>query len=131
MTWRLVRWHGYARAMLDSNTSISDSPCTISSATVLPAPGPSLIQIAAADHRPRTSGVSPSSGMPSSVTDSTPLIAYFTPTDSSPTISGISSSAISICGSKSSWVNGSSVGVSADSSIDGISSASSVIGRWA
>ena len=33
---------GYARAMLDSNTSISDSPWTISSATVLPAPGPLL-----------------------------------------------------------------------------------------
>ncbi len=65
MTWRRVRWHGYARAMLDSNTSISDSPSTISSATVLPAPGPSLIQIADADHRPRTSGVSPSSGIPS------------------------------------------------------------------
>ena len=69
--------------------------------------------------------------MPSWVTDSTPLIAYFTPTVSSPTISGISSSAISICGSKSSWVNGSSVGLSADSSIDGISSAASVIGLWA
>ena len=65
------------------------------------------------------------------MTDSTPLIAYFTPTLSSPTISGISSSAISICGSKSSWVNGSSVGVSADSSMLGMSSASSVIGRWA
>ena len=65
------------------------------------------------------------------MTDSTPLIAYFTPTVSSPTISGIRSSASSICGSKSCCVNGSSVGLSADSSIDGISSASSVIGRWA
>ncbi len=61
--------------MFDSYTSISESPCTISSATVLPAPGPSLIQTAAADHSPLTSGVSPSSGMPSYVTDSRPLIA--------------------------------------------------------
>ena len=66
--------------MSDSCTSISDSPWTISSATVLPTPGPSLIQTAAADHSPRTSGVSPSSGIPSEVTDSRPLIAYFTPT---------------------------------------------------
>ena len=51
--------------MFDSYTSISDSPCTISSAAVLPAPGPSLIQIAAADQSPLTSGVSPRSGMPS------------------------------------------------------------------
>ena len=63
--WVRVLWQRYARAMFDSYTSISDSPCTISSATVLPAPGPSLIQIAAADHSPRTSGVSPRSGMPS------------------------------------------------------------------
>ena len=69
--------------------------------------------------------------MPSPVTDSRPLIAYFTPTVSSPTISGISSSASSICGSKSAWVNGSSVGVSADSSIDGISRGSTAIGRCA
>ena len=63
--WVRVFWHEYARAMFDSNTSISDSPWTISSATVLPAPGPSLIQIAAADQRPRVSGVSPRRGMPS------------------------------------------------------------------
>src|SRR5437764_12203205 len=81
----LVGWHGYVRAMLDSYASISDSPWTMSSAMVLPAPGPSLIQIAAADHRPGTSAVSPSRGIPSCVTESTPLIAYFTPTVSSPT----------------------------------------------
>ena len=60
--------------------SISDSPCTIHSATDLPTPGPSLIQTAAADHRPLTSGVSPRIGMPSGVSESRPLIAYFTPT---------------------------------------------------
>jgi hypothetical protein len=37
-----------------------------------------LIQTAAADHRPLTSGVSPSSGIPSPVTESRPLIAHFT-----------------------------------------------------
>ena len=46
------------------------------------------------------------------------------PTVSSPTISGISSSACSICGSKSSCVNGNSVGESDASSIEGISSGS-------
>ena len=65
-------------------------------------PGPSLIHTAAADHSPPTSGVSPSIGRPSGVSESRPLIAYFTPTDSSPTISGISSSASSICWTKSS-----------------------------
>ena len=65
------------------------------------------------------------------MSDSRPLIAYLMPTDSSPRISGISSSACSICSTKSSWVKGSSVGVSADSSIDGISSGSCRIGRCA
>ena len=60
-----------------------------------------------------------------------PLIAYFTPTDSSPTISGIRSSASTICGSKSAWVNGNSVGESAAASIDGISSGSWRIERCA
>ena len=59
----------------------------------LPTPGPSLTHTAAADQRPFTSGVSPRSGIPSGVSEMRPLIAYFTPTDSSPTISGISSSA--------------------------------------
>ena len=117
--------------MSEACAAISESPWSISSATVLPTPGPSLIQTAAALQRPRTSTVSPSSGRPSGVTERRPLIAYFTPTDSSPTISGISSSACSICSSKSAWVNGSSVGESADASIDGISSGSWKIGRWA
>jgi len=59
------------------------------------------------------------------------LIASFTPTVSSPTISGKSSSESSSCGSKSSFVNGSIVGDSADASIDGISSASMRIARCA
>ena len=70
---------------------------------------------------PSTSGVSPSSGSPSGVSDSRPLIAYLMPTLSSPTISGISSSACSIWSAKSSSVNGNSVGDSAASSIEGIS----------
>ena len=53
------------------------------------------------------------------------------PTDSSPTISGISSSACSIWSAKSSSVKGNSVGDSADSSIEGISSGSCRIGRCA
>ena len=111
--------------------SISDSPCTIHSATDLPTPGPSLTHTAAADHSPLTSGVSPRIGMPSPVSEMSPLMAYLTPTDSSPTISGISSSACSICGSKSFCVNGNSVGDSAAASIEGISSGSCRIGRWA
>ena len=108
-----------------------DSPLTIHSATDLPTPGPSLTHTAAADQRPLTSGVSPSTGMPSGVSAMRPLMAYFTPTDSSPTISGISSSACSICGSKSSCVNGNSVGDSAASSTEGISSGSCRIERCA
>ena len=119
------------RLMSEAWAAISESPSSISSATVLPTPGPSLIQTAAADHRPRTSGVSPTSGRPSGVSDSRPLIAYFTPTDSSPTISGISSSACSSCGSKSACVKGNSVGDSAASSTEGISSGSWRIGRCA
>ncbi len=117
--------------MSDECRSISDSPCVIHSATAAPIPGPSFTHTAAHDQRPFTSGVSPSSGRPSGVSESRPLIAYFTPTDSSPTISGISSSASSICGSKSACVNGSSVGESDACSIDGISSGSCRIGRWA
>ena len=79
--------------------------------------------------RPRASRRG-SAGRPG-VSESRPLIAYLMPTDSSPTISGISSSACSICWTKSSSVNGSSVGESADSSIEGISSGSCRIGRWA
>ena len=48
----------------------------------------------------------------------------------SPSIS-ISSIACSICGSKSSAVNGSSVGDSAAASFDGMSSGWWKIGRWA
>ncbi len=88
--------------MSDWLQSISGSPWTIHSAMLLPTAGPSLTQTAAADQRPLTSGVSPSSGMPSGVSAMRPLIAYFTPTDSSPTISGMSVSASSIWGSKSS-----------------------------
>ena len=103
----------------------------IHSATARPTPGPSLIQLAAADHSPATSGVSPSTGWPSGVIEISPLIAYRMPTFSSPSSSGISSSASASCGSKSSWVNGSSVGDSADSSMDGISSGPMMIGRCA
>ena len=117
--------------MSDAWRSISGSPWVIHSATPRATPGPSLTQTAAADQRPRTSGVSPSSGSPSGVSESRPLIAYLIPTDSSPTISGISSSACSSCSAKSSCVNGSSVGESADSSIEGISAGSCRIGRWA
>ena len=60
-----------------------------------------------------------------------PLIAYLMPTDSSPTISGISSSACSSWGAKSSCVNGNSVGESGASSTEGRSSGSYRIGRWA
>ena len=94
-------------------------------------PGPSLIQLAAADHSPCTSGVSPSSGCPSGVIEISPLIAYRMPTRSSPSSSGISSRACFSCGSKSSWVNGISVGESTASSMDGISSGGTMIGRCA
>ena len=60
--------------------SISGSPSVIHSATVFAMPGASLIQMAAADHSPFTSGVSPSSGIPSAVSDSRPLIAWRMPT---------------------------------------------------
>ena len=108
-----------------------DSPWTIHSATDLPTPGPSLTHTAAADQRPFTSGVSPRIGIPSGVSEMSPLIACFTPTDSSPTISGISSSASASCGSKSACVNGNSVGDSAASSMEGISSGSWRIERCA
>ena len=110
--------------MSDEWRSISDSPWTIHSATALPVPGPSFTQTAAADHRPLTSGDSPSTGMPSGVRERMPLMAYFTPTDSSPTISGISSSACCICSPKSAWVKGNSVGESAACSTAGRSSGS-------
>ena len=126
-----VFWCVWKRAMSELCRSISDSPCTIHSATDLPTPGPSFTHTAAHDQRPLTSGVSPRIGMPSGVRAMRPLIAYFTPTVSSPTISGISSSACSICGSKSACVNGNSVGESAASSIEGISSGSCRIGRCA
>ena len=87
-------------------------------------PGASLIQIAATDQRPLTSGVSPRIGIPSGVSDSRPLIACRMPTLSSPRMSGTSSRACSIWSSKSSWVNGSSVGDSAAAAIEGISSGS-------
>ena len=69
--------------------------------------------------------------MPSGVRERIPLTAYLIPTLSSPTIDGISSRACSICGVKSSWVNGNSVGVSAASSTEGMSSGSYRIGRCA
>ena len=58
-------------------------------------------------------------------------MAYLMPTLSSPTISGISSSACSIWSAKSSSVNGNSVGDSAASSFEGISDGSWRIGRCA
>ncbi len=94
-------------------------------------PGASLIQMAAADHSPRTSGVSPRIGEPSGVNESSPLMARRIPTLSSPRMSGISSSACSIWGSKSSLVKGSWVGDRADASSEGMSSGSTRIGRWA
>ena len=90
--------------------------------------GASLIHTAAADHRLRTSTVSPSTGIPSGVSDSRPLMAYLI--SASPSTS-ISSMACSICASKSSAVNGISVGESAASSFEGISSGWWKIGRWA
>ena len=128
--WR-VFWWPWKRLMSDWLQSISGSPWTIHSAMDLPTAGPSLTHTAAADQRPLTSGVSPRSGMPSGVRAMRPLIAYFTPTDSSPTISGMSVSASSIWGSKSSCVNGNSVGDRAASSSEGISSGSCRIERWA
>ena len=53
--------------MSDEWRSMCDSPLTIHSASDLPTPGPSLTHTAAADQRPLTSGVSPSTGMPSGV----------------------------------------------------------------
>ncbi len=58
-------------------------------------------------------------------------MAYRTPARSSPSSSGISSSASSSCGSKSSEVNGISVGDSTASSIEGMSSGGTMIGRCA
>ncbi len=55
--------------------SISGVVPLIHSATARPMPGPSLIQDAATDHRPGTSGVSPSSGCPSGVIEISPLMA--------------------------------------------------------
>ena len=55
--------------------SISGVPSVIHSATVLAIPGASLIQIAATDQRPLTSGVSPRIGLPSGVSEMRPLIA--------------------------------------------------------
>ena len=69
--------------------------------------------------------------MPSGVSDSTPLMACRIPTVSSPSTAGTSSRACSSWSSKSSWVNGSSVGDSAAAAMDGISSESSRMGRWA
>jgi hypothetical protein len=110
--------------MSDDWRSISDSPRVIHSATARPTPGPSFTHTAAADHSPLTSGVSPSSGRPSGVSERIPLIAYLMPTDSSLSTSGISSSASSICCWKSFSVNGNSVGDRAASSFEGISSGS-------
>ena len=90
-----------------------------------------MIHDAAADHSPAAPGIAPSSGCPSGVIEIRPLIAYLIPAFSSPSWSGISSSACSSCGSKSSWVNGSSVGESTDSSMEGISSGATMIGRCA
>ncbi len=100
------------------------------SATARAIPGASLIQIAATDQTFLTS-VSPSSGIPSGVSESSPLIAWRIPAPSTLRISGISSSACSYWSSKSSSVNGSSVGERADSSIEGISSGDIRIARCA
>src|SRR6202012_1872969 len=117
---------------LAKSASCPAGACTlpdISSATARPQPGSSLIQLAAAVHRPFTSGVSPSRGWPSGVIEISPLIAYLIPAFSSPSSSGISSSEAASCGSKSSAVNGISVGESTASSLDGIVSGGTMIGR--
>ena len=101
----------------------------MSSATARPQPGPSLIQLAAAVHRPLTSGVSPRRGWPSGVIEMSPLIAYLMPAFSSPSSSGMSSRAAASCGSKSSAVNGISVGESTARSLDGMVSGGTMIGR--
>ena len=67
-------------------------------------------------------------GIPSGVSESRPLMAYLI--SASPSIS-INSIASSICWSKSSGVNGISVGESAASSFDGMVSGGCRIGRWA
>ena len=61
--------------MSDPCGSISGAPSVIHSAIVRAMPGASLIQIAAADQSPRTSGVSPRIGLPSGVSASRPLMA--------------------------------------------------------
>ncbi len=58
-----------------------------------------------------------------------PLIAYLMPAFSSPSSSGISSRDAASCGSKSSAVNGISVGESTASSLDGMDSGATMIGR--
>ena len=60
--------------MSEAETSISDWPCVIHSATARPTPGPSLIQTAAAVQSPLTWD-SPRMGLPSQVNESSPLIA--------------------------------------------------------
>ena len=54
--------------------SISEWPWVIHSATARPTPGPSLIQTAEAVHSPLT-WLSPRIGLPSHVSDSSPLMA--------------------------------------------------------
>ena len=67
-------WCGWKRAMSLWWMSISEWPWVIHSATARPTPGPSLIQTAAAVHRPLT-WLSPRIGLPSQVSDSRPLMA--------------------------------------------------------
>src|ERR1700733_8186568 len=120
---------GYNLATSASCTSTVGTLPDISSATARPQPGPSLIQLAAAVHRPFTSGVSPSSGCPSGVIEISPLIAYLIPAFSYASSSGMSSSAAASGGSKSSAVNGISVGESTASSLAGIVSGGTMSGR--
>src|SRR5437660_12792740 len=92
--------------MSDPEGSISGTPDVIHSATQRAMPGASLIQIAATDHSPFTSGVSPSSGNPSGASESRPLIACRKPTPGSPRMSGTSSSACASDSSKSYLLKG-------------------------
>src|SRR3981081_3491884 len=101
-----VRDDGESRATSASCTSTVGTLPDISSATARPQPGPSLIQLAAAVHRPFTSGVSPSSGCPSGVIEISPLIAYLIPAFSSPSSSGMSSSEAASWGAKAAAVHG-------------------------
>ena len=106
-----VRCEGWKRAMSEPWASISLLPSVISSATMRPTPAASLIHTAAADHRPATSGVSPTRAPPSGVRESSPLSAAFRGGSGSVSRRGKSSRAWASCAVKSSSVKGKLVGL--------------------